>query len=51
MIPVTKDEAEKLRQRFPTLHIHRTIHKWYCAEHQRALRYLDRIRHEKGVKS
>lgn len=49
MISISKDEAQKLRERFPSLHIHRTMHKWYCAEHQRALWYLDRIRREKGV--
>ena len=49
MIPVTKDEAQKLRERFRSLHIRRTTHKWYAAENQRALWFLDRIRREKGV--
>lgn len=49
MILVTKDEAQKLRERFPSLHIHRTMHKWYVAKNQRALWYLDRIRREKEV--
>lgn len=42
MIAVTKDEAKIVRDRFPHVHIRRTVNKYYMEENFKAMQFLKR---------
>lgn len=44
MKKVTKEEVKVLRERFPYVHIRRTIHNYYAEENPNAMRYLDKLK-------
>lgn len=50
MIMINKAESEAIRERFPSVHIVRTMrqdsnrHRYYCTEDRRVMRFLDRFR-------
>lgn len=52
MIAVTKEEKEKIAERFPNVHIVRTMkkdskrHHYYMEENRKAIRFLNHIRRE-----
>lgn len=48
MIRITKDEAKMVRKYFPYVHIHRTTHKYYMNENDRAVRFLRNYGNNKG---
>lgn len=55
MILISKEEKEKISERFPNIHITRTMkqkskrHKYYCEEGRAVLNYLDELRSERIV--
>mgnify|MGYP007102015118 CR=1 FL=1 len=54
MVLISKEEKEKINERFPRVHISRTMkqkskrHKYYCEENRAVMRYLEELR-SKGV--
>lgn len=50
MITITKEETNEIRERFPDVHIVRTVkgrsrrHKYYCTEDKRVMNFLGRYR-------
>lgn len=50
MIPINKEEATIIRERFPKTHIVRTMkqksnrHRYYCEENKGVIRFLDMYR-------
>lgn len=48
MIKISKQEAQSLRENCPGVHIRRTVNKWYVEEVSRAVRYLNKLRYDKG---
>lgn len=55
MIAITKSEKDAIRQKFPSVHIVRTMkqrsdrHRYYCEETTPVLRYLNEIRYPNCV--
>lgn len=55
MIAITKAEKEVIAERFPNVHIVRTMkqkskrHRYYCEESKAVMRYLDKVRSNGGV--
>lgn len=55
MIAITKSEKDAIRQKFPGIHIVRTMkqrsdrHRYYCEETAQVLRYLNEIRYQNCV--
>lgn len=56
MVAITKDEKNKILERFPKAYIVRTMkqkskrHHYFCEEYRPILRYLNRIRNNDGNK-
>lgn len=48
---ITKEEARILREKFPFVHIRRTVNAYYAEENYKAMKHLDRVdrRREKVV--
>lgn len=40
MIVVTKEEIKALRDRFPGVHVHRTVNKYYVEENPKVVAFL-----------
>ena len=49
MIQIDKHEAEMVRKKFPFVHIHKTVHKYYVEEAPRIMRFLRRGQPQKEV--
>lgn len=40
---ITKDEVKILREKFPYVHIRRTVNTYYAEENYKAMKYLDTV--------
>lgn len=49
MVNISKREAELIREKFPTVHIRRTVHKYYMEEAKRAMIFLAKYRKNGGI--
>lgn len=47
MIQVTKEQAKEIRDRFPSAHITRTVHKYYVEEDHKVISYLKGLNNRK----
>lgn len=44
LIEISKQEAEQVREKYPLVHIRRTVHKFYMEESKKALLFIDNLR-------
>ena len=49
MINISKREAELIREKFPQVHIRRTVHKYYMEEAKRAMIFIAKYRRSGGM--
>ena len=49
LINISKKEAELVREKFPNVHIRRTVHKYYMKEAKRALIFISKYRRSGGM--
>lgn len=49
MIQIDKREAEMVRKKFPFVHIHKTVHKYYVEEAPRVMRFLHKEQPQREV--
>lgn len=48
MIQINRQEADKIREKYPEIHIRRTAHKYYVEESLKALILIGRCAPRKG---